>query len=72
MAPKVLKRDIALRQMERTPGREEDRNTRLGIAIKLVALLILFVLMFFLADSMVRHHFFTGGAMDYHNRPTGP
>jgi hypothetical protein len=29
-------------------------------------------MLFLLGESMVHHHFFTGGAMDYHNRPTGP
>jgi hypothetical protein len=72
MAPRALKPNVALREMEREPGREEERQARLGLAVKFVSLLILFVLMFLLAQGMVRHHFFTGGAMDYHNRPTGP
>jgi hypothetical protein len=40
--------------------------------IKFVGLVVLTTMLFLLAHSMVQHHFFTGGAMDYHNRPTGP
>jgi hypothetical protein len=72
MAPKALKPNIALPELERAPEREEEQRTRLGFVLKFVSLLILFVLLFFLAQSMVQHHFFTGGAMNYHNRPTGP
>jgi len=36
-------------------------------------LLILFVLVrFLLGQGMVRHHFFTGGALNYENHPGGP
>jgi hypothetical protein len=72
MAPRALKPNIAQPELERAPGREELRRTRLRVVVKFVSLLILFVLGFLLAQSMVRHHFFTGGAMNYHNRPTGP
>ncbi len=72
MAPKALKTDIVLREMERTPGQDDERRRQLGFAIKFVSLLILFLLMFLLARSMVEHHFFSGGAMNYHNSPTGP
>lgn len=72
MAPKVVKPNIALREMERTPKREEERRTWLGFFLKFAGLLILAAMLFLLAQSMVRHHFFTGGAMNYHNRPTGP
>jgi hypothetical protein len=72
MAPKALKPNIGLPELQRTPEREEEERTRLGVVLKFVSLLILFVLLFLLAKSMVQHHFFTGGAMDYHNRPTGP
>jgi hypothetical protein len=72
MAPRALKPNIELPEMQRTPEREEEQRTRLGLVLKFVSLLIFFVLMFLLAHSMVQHHFFTGGAMDYHNRPTGP
>jgi hypothetical protein len=72
MAPKALKPNIALPELVRTPEREEEERTRLGVVLKFVSLLILFVVMFLLARSMVLHHFFTGGAMNYHNRPTGP
>jgi hypothetical protein len=72
MAPKALKPNISLPELQRTPEREDEQRARLGLVLKFVSLLILFVLLFLLAQSMVRHHFFTGGAMDYHNRPTGP
>jgi hypothetical protein len=72
MAPRALKPNIELPELQRTPERDEQERTRLGTVLKFVSLLVLFVLLFLLAQSMVRHHFFTGGAMNYHNRPTGP
>jgi uncharacterized membrane protein len=39
---------------------------------KVFGLLVLITLFFLVGQSMVRHHFFSGGAQDYHNRPTGP
>jgi hypothetical protein len=54
---------------KRKPG--EQPGAWLGIA-KFLGLLLMFVLFFLLAQSMVRHHFFTGGAQDNHNAPTGP
>jgi hypothetical protein len=72
MAPRALKSNIELPELERAPERDEERRARLGVVVKFVSLLILFVLGFLLAQSLVRHHFFTGGAMNYHNRPSGP
>jgi hypothetical protein len=40
--------------------------------VKFLGLLLMITLFFMLARSMVQHHFFTGGAQNYHNSPTGP
>ena len=50
----------------------EDRELRWAGLIKFLLLVGFTVLLFLLVQSMVHHHFFTGGAMDYHNSPTGP
>lgn len=73
MAPDAQKSDVALPQLERTtPRDDEDREASSGLVLKFLFLLLFFLLLFLLAHSMVEHHFFTGGAMDYNNHPTGP
>jgi hypothetical protein len=50
-----------------------DEQGKLWVGFARLLLLILFaVLLFLLGETMVRHHFFTGGAMNYHNHPGGP
>ena len=58
-------------RMRRDLDPEERQRVWAGIA-KFLALLLLVALFFMLARSMVEHHFFTGGAQNYHNSPTGP
>ena len=69
MAPNRLKRNVTLRGIQSFGA---DHRDEVGVLLKFLSLLIFFALMFLLAESMVRHHFFTGGAQDYHNKPTGP
>jgi hypothetical protein len=39
---------------------------------KFAALPLLTAILFLLAQTMVRHHFFSGGAQNNGNHPTGP
>jgi hypothetical protein len=50
---------------------EENKRAWPGF-VKFLGLMLMVVLFFLLAQSMVRHHFFTGGSMNYYNKPTGP
>jgi hypothetical protein len=58
-------------ETERKRDSEREQRPWPGVA-KFLGILLMATLFFLLGQSMVRHHFFTGGAMDYHNRPTGP
>ena len=58
-------------EMRHKVDSDNDPGPWLGIA-KFLGLLVMVTAFFLLAHSMVHHHFFTGGAMDYHNSPTGP
>jgi hypothetical protein len=49
---------------------DEQSSPRLGFA-KLLFIVFLTVMLFLLARSMVRHHFFRGGQLNQHN-VTGP
>jgi hypothetical protein len=40
--------------------------------VRFLGVVLFTALLFLLARSMVMHHFFTGGAQNYHNSPTGP
>ncbi len=71
MAPKPLGRNIELPELEHHAERELEDQRWHGIA-KFVALIVFVLLVFWLVESMVTHHFFTGGATNYGNHPTGP
>jgi hypothetical protein len=71
MAPRALKRNVSLYRWARQGSRDRDQRPWLGFA-RFLLLMFFVVMLFLLGESMVRHHFFTGGAMDYHNHPTGP
>jgi hypothetical protein len=43
----------------------------LGLA-RFLGLLLMVGMFFVLGQSMVHNHYFSGGAQNYHNRPTGP
>lgn len=49
----------------------DDQTLWIGVG-KFLLLMLFVVLLFLLGQSMVTHHFFTGGAMNYSNHPTGP
>jgi hypothetical protein len=40
--------------------------------IKFAGLLLFVAILVLLTERMVRHHFFSGGAQNYGNHPTGP
>jgi hypothetical protein len=71
MAARELKPNVALPELERQSVRE-DAEQRWMKAVKWVLLVLFAVLVFWLGESMVQHHFFSGGAMNYGNHPTGP
>lgn len=48
-----------------------DDSLWIGV-VKLVLILVMAALLYLLGESMVHHHFFSGGALNYHNDPTGP
>jgi len=71
MAPKISKPDIPPPEWEQEASQDEPEQAWVGFAR--FVLLILFVLvLFLLGQGMVRHHFFTGGALNYENHPGGP
>jgi hypothetical protein len=51
---------------------EEEERTSGYWWVRFAWVVLLTVAIYLLGQSMVHHHFFTGGAMDYHNHPTGP
>jgi hypothetical protein len=55
----------------RGDAEKQEPGVWLGL-IKFMGLLLLTTLLFLLGQSMVRHHFFSGGAQNYHDSPTGP
>jgi len=71
MAPKISKPDVSLRESEHQASSDEQERRWVGFA-RFLALVLFAVLLFLLGQSMVRHHFFTGGAMNYGNHPGGP
>jgi hypothetical protein len=71
MAPKTLKPDVPLHEWEHRASSDEQGRWWVGFA-KFLLLVLFATLLFVLGETMVRHHFFTGGAMNYHNHPGGP
>ena len=59
---------VPMRHSTTPEGRE---RLWVGLA-RFVGLALLVMLFFLLAQSMVHNHFFSGGALNYHHRPTGP
>jgi fatty acid desaturase len=57
---------------ERDWEQEEEERTPGYWWVRLAWVVVLTVALYLLGRGMVRHHFFSGGAMDYHNHPTGP
>lgn len=51
-------------------NQEEPNSPWFGFA-KFLFIMVLAVMVFLLANSMVRHHFFSGGAQNHHD-VTGP
>jgi hypothetical protein len=71
MAPKSSKPDGSLHEREHEESRDQQVPTWVGVA-RFLVLILFAVVLFLLGQSMVRHHFFTGGAMNYGNHPGGP
>ena len=52
---------------------QEEKTRTVGYWwIRFAWVMLLIVALYLLGRGMVRHHFFTGGAMNYHDHPTGP
>jgi hypothetical protein len=60
------------KEWEQEWEQEEESRTPGYWWTKVAWVVLLTVALYLLGRSMVRNHFFTGGAMNYHNRPTGP
>ena len=71
MVPKTSKPDLSLHEWERQ-ARSDAQDTLWVGFVKFLLLVLFAIVLFLLGDSMVRHHFFTGGALNYHNHPGGP
>jgi len=57
---------------ERDWEQEEETRTPGYWRVEILWIVLFAIALFTLGRSMVRHHFFSGGAMNYENHPTGP
>ena len=60
------------RGWERDWEQEEESRSPWYWRVEIVWIVLFAIALFTLGRSMVRNHFFTGGAQNYGNHPTGP
>lgn len=58
-------------QVRHSTTPEGNERMWLGLA-RVLGLLVMIAVFFLLGQNMVHNHYFSGGAQNYHNSPTGP
>ncbi len=66
-----MKASVSSAEWQRQARRDREERGWVAFA-RFLMLLVFVVLVFELGQSMVHHHFFSGGALNYGNHPGGP